>query len=61
MSVLLEYRVDPVARKSLLQHNPCHHARRRALLETLEDRVPNGTAPVLARNRKPKDGPGPTP
>jgi site-specific DNA recombinase len=61
LSVLLEYRVDPVARKGVLQRNPCHHARRRALLETLEDRVPNGTAPVLARNRKPKDGPGPTP
>jgi site-specific DNA recombinase len=61
LSVLLEYRVDPAARKGVLQRNPCHHACRRALLETLEDRVPNGTAPVLARNRKPKDGPGPTP
>ena len=45
-TMCFEHVVDPVGRKSLLQHRPRHDARRRMLLEALKDGSP---APVVAR------------
>ena len=50
LAVFLEHRVDPLARKGMLQRNPRHHTRRCLLLKALEDRGPDGHAPVPTCN-----------
>ena len=61
LAVLLEHRVDPLARKGMLQRNPRHYARRCMLLKTCKDKGPDGPAPVQVCNHRLKDGPDLTP
>jgi hypothetical protein len=56
LTVVLEHRVNPTARKGVLQRNPRQDARRRVLLKTLEDKGPDGPAPVPVCNRRLKMG-----
>jgi hypothetical protein len=56
LPVFLEHHVDPLAWKGVLQCNPGHHARRCMPLKLLEDRGPNGPAPVHLCNRGKKNG-----